>query len=34
VRAVGEIGVGPSVKIFGGAMVGLQYTPWSPSGPR
>ena len=27
VRAVGEIGVGPSVKIFGGAMVGLQYTP-------
>jgi len=26
VRAVGEIGVGPSVKIFGGAMVGLQYT--------
>jgi branched-chain amino acid transport system substrate-binding protein len=27
VRAVGEIGVGPSVKIFGGGMVGLQYTP-------
>jgi len=26
VRAVGEIGVGPSVKIFGGGMVGLQYT--------
>jgi branched-chain amino acid transport system substrate-binding protein len=27
VRAVGEIRVGPSVKIFGGGMVGLQYTP-------
>lgn len=27
VRAVGEIGVGPSVKIFGGGMVGLQFTP-------
>ena len=27
VRAVGEIGVGASVKIFGGGMVGLQYTP-------
>ena len=27
VRAVGEIGVGPSVKILGGGMVGLQYTP-------
>jgi branched-chain amino acid transport system substrate-binding protein len=26
VRAVGEIGVGRSVKIFGGGMVGLQYT--------
>ena len=26
VRAVGEIGVGPSVRIFGGGMVGLQYT--------
>ncbi len=26
VRAVGEIGVGASVKIFGGGMVGLQYT--------
>ena len=35
VRAVGEIGVGASVKIFGGGMVGLQYTPsWSPSAPR
>jgi branched-chain amino acid transport system substrate-binding protein len=27
VRAVNEIGVGPSVKIFGGGMVGLQFTP-------
>ena len=27
VRAVGEIGVGASVKVFGGGMVGLQYTP-------
>jgi len=27
VRALGEIGVGPSVRIFGGGMVGLQYTP-------
>jgi branched-chain amino acid transport system substrate-binding protein len=27
VRAVGEIGVGPSVRTFGGGMVGLQYTP-------
>ena len=27
VRAVGEIGVGASVKIFGGGMVGLQATP-------
>jgi branched-chain amino acid transport system substrate-binding protein len=27
VRAVGEIGVGASVRIFGGGMVGLQYTP-------
>jgi branched-chain amino acid transport system substrate-binding protein len=27
VRAVGEIGVGPSVKLFGGGMVGLQFTP-------
>jgi len=27
VRAVGEIGVGASVKIFGGGMVGLQSTP-------
>jgi branched-chain amino acid transport system substrate-binding protein len=26
VRAVGEIGVGPTVRIFGGGMVGLQYT--------
>jgi branched-chain amino acid transport system substrate-binding protein len=26
VRAVGEIGVGASVRIFGGGMVGLQYT--------
>jgi len=26
VRAVGEIGVGASVKVFGGGMVGLQYT--------
>ena len=26
VRALGEIGVGPSVRIFGGGMVGLQYT--------
>src|SRR4051812_16518830 len=27
VRAVNEIGVGPSVKMFGGGMVGLQFTP-------
>ncbi len=27
VRAVNEIGVGDSVQIFGGGMVGLQYTP-------
>jgi len=27
VRSVNEIGVGPSVKIFGGGMVGLQFTP-------
>lgn len=27
VRAANEIGVGPSVKIFGGGMVGLQFTP-------
>jgi branched-chain amino acid transport system substrate-binding protein len=27
VRAVNEIGVGPDVKIFGGGMVGLQFTP-------
>src|SRR5688572_2819153 len=27
VRAVNEIGVGSSVKIFGGGMVGLQFTP-------
>jgi branched-chain amino acid transport system substrate-binding protein len=27
VRATKEIGVGPSVKIFGGGMVGLQFTP-------
>jgi branched-chain amino acid transport system substrate-binding protein len=27
VRAVNEIGVGPSVKLFGGGMVGLQFTP-------
>ena len=27
VRAVNEIGVGPTVKIFGGGMVGLQFTP-------
>ena len=27
VRAVNEIGVGDSVKLFGGGMVGLQYTP-------
>ena len=26
-RAVNEIGVGPSVKIFGGGMVGLQFAP-------
>ncbi|HET7366001.1 MAG TPA: amino acid ABC transporter substrate-binding protein [Burkholderiales bacterium] len=26
VRAIGEIGAGPSVKVFGGGMVGLQYT--------
>ena len=35
VRAVGEIGVGASVKIFDGGMVGLQYTPvMESSGPR
>ena len=27
VRAMNEIGVGPSVKLFGGGMVGLQFTP-------
>jgi len=27
IRAVNEIGVGPSVKLFGGGMVGLQFTP-------
>jgi branched-chain amino acid transport system substrate-binding protein len=27
VRAVNEIGVGSSVKLFGGGMVGLQFTP-------
>jgi branched-chain amino acid transport system substrate-binding protein len=27
VRAVNEVGVGPSVKVFGGGMVGLQFTP-------
>jgi branched-chain amino acid transport system substrate-binding protein len=27
VRAVNEIGVGESVKLFGGGMVGLQFTP-------
>ncbi len=27
IRAVNEIGVGPSVKMFGGGMVGLQFTP-------
>ena len=27
IRAVNEIGVGPSVQIFGGGMVGLQFTP-------
>src|SRR6185295_6803336 len=27
IRAVNEIGVGDSVKIFGGGMVGLQFTP-------
>jgi branched-chain amino acid transport system substrate-binding protein len=27
VRAVNEIGVGSSVKMFGGGMVGLQFTP-------
>jgi len=27
VRAVNEIGIGDSVKIFGGGMVGLQFTP-------
>ena len=26
VRAVNEIGVGDSVKLFGGGMVGLQFT--------
>ena len=30
-RAVNEIGVGDDVKIFGGGMVGLQFSPsWSP----
>src|SRR5258708_27964867 len=27
VRAVNELGVGPTVKLFGGGMVGLQFTP-------
>ena len=27
IRAVNEIGIGPSVKLFGGGMVGLQFTP-------
>jgi len=27
VRSVNEIGIGPSVKMFGGGMVGLQFTP-------
>jgi branched-chain amino acid transport system substrate-binding protein len=27
VRAINEIGVGPSVKLIGGGMVGLQFTP-------
>src|SRR6266446_6748180 len=27
VRAMNEIGVGPTVKLFGGGMVGLQFTP-------
>src|SRR5436190_13057354 len=27
IRAVNEIGVGPQVKLFGGGMVGLQFTP-------
>jgi branched-chain amino acid transport system substrate-binding protein len=27
VRSVKELGVGPSVKLFGGGMVGLQFTP-------
>ena len=27
IRAVNEIGVGPTVKLFGGGMVGLQFTP-------
>src|SRR6187455_479244 len=27
IRAVNEIGVGPGVKLFGGGMVGLQFTP-------
>jgi branched-chain amino acid transport system substrate-binding protein len=27
VRALNEIGVGPGVKLFGGGMVGLQFTP-------
>ena len=27
IRAVNEIGVGSSVKLFGGGMVGLQFTP-------
>jgi branched-chain amino acid transport system substrate-binding protein len=33
-RAVNEIGVGDSVKVFGGGMVGLQFTPiWTSLGP-
>jgi len=27
IRAVNEIGVGPQVQVFGGGMVGLQFTP-------
>jgi branched-chain amino acid transport system substrate-binding protein len=27
IRAVNEIGVGPTVQVFGGGMVGLQFTP-------
>jgi branched-chain amino acid transport system substrate-binding protein len=27
IRSVNEIGIGPNVKIFGGGMVGLQFTP-------